>query len=97
MYRIEMKERIYRVTFRTSDIAFIPPCGLGAALNSMDDTIRSILSRYADDASDGKLTFGHNEVEIKNGSVKVYQDNEEDTEKIVEILKHYFSVHLTDE
>ena len=59
--------------------------------------IRSILSRYADDARDEKLRFGRNDVEIKNGLVKIYKDSEEDTEKVVSILKHYFRVRETHE
>ena len=92
-----MKARTYRVTFRPEDIACTPPCGMEATLNTIDETIRSILSRYADDARDEKLRFGQNAVEIKNGSVKIYQDSEEDTEKIVAILKHYFRVRETRE
>jgi hypothetical protein len=90
-----MKARKYRVTFRPEDIMCTPPCGMEATLNSIDETIRSILSRYADDARDEKLRFGHSDVEIKNGFVEILQDSEEDTEKIVAILKHYFWVHET--
>jgi hypothetical protein len=88
-----MKERKYRVTFRPEDIACTPPCGMEATLNSIDVMIGSILSRYADDARDEKLRFGRNDVEIKNGLVAIYQDSEEDTEKVVSILKHYFRVY----
>lgn len=92
-----MKERKYHVTFRPEDIACTPPCGMEATLNTIDEMIRSILRRYADDARDEKLRFGRNNVEIKNGVVEIYQDSEEDTEKIVTILKHYFRVHETRE
>jgi len=88
-----MKARKYRVTFRPEDIACTPPCGMEATLNSIDEMIRGILGRYADDARDEKLRFGRNDVEIKNGVVEIYQDSEEDTEKIVSILKHYFRVY----
>ena len=64
-----------------------------AALNTIDETIRSILSRYADESCDDTLKFGQSDVEIKNGFVEIHRDNEEDTEKIVAILKHYFRVH----
>jgi len=63
-----------------------------ATLNTIDEMTRSILSRYADDAHEEKLRFGRNDVEIKNGVVEIYQDSEEDTEKIVAILKQYFRV-----
>ena len=92
-----MSERRYRVTFRPEDIAFTPPCGMEATFNSIDETIRSILSRYSDESIGDRLRFGHSEVEIKNGSVEILQDSEEDTEKIVAILKHYFRVHETTE
>jgi hypothetical protein len=92
-----MKARKYRVTFRPEDIACTPPCGMEAALNTIDETIRSILGRYADDSVGDRLKFGHSEVEIKNGLVKIQQDSEEDTEKIVAILEHYFRVHETAE
>jgi hypothetical protein len=93
-----MKERTYRVTFKAPDIACIPPCGLGAALNALDETVRSILSRYADTArDDDKLRFGNSYVEINNGRVTINGHDDEDTEKIVAILKHYFSVHETPE
>jgi hypothetical protein len=88
-----MKERKYRVTFRSEDIACTPPCGMEATLNTIDEMIRSILSRYADDARDEKLKFGRSDVEIKNGVVDIYQDSGEDIEKIVAILKQYFRVH----
>ncbi|MBK5190105.1 MAG: hypothetical protein JJE19_01195 [Methanosarcinales archaeon] len=90
-----MKARTYRVTFRPEDIACTPPCGLEATLNTIDEMIRSILSRYADDARDEKLRFGRNDVEINNGVVEIYQDSEEDTEKIVAILKQYFNLRET--
>ena len=90
-----MKARTYRVYFRERDIACTPPCGLEAALNSIDETVRSILSRYADDACDDRLRFGNSHVEINNGLVTIYEDRAEDTEKLVAILKHYFSVHET--
>jgi len=92
-----MKARKYRVTFRPEDIACTPPCGMEAALNTIDEMIRSILSRYADDSVGDRLKFGQSEVEIKNGLVKIQQDSEEDTEKIVAILEHYFRVHETAE
>jgi hypothetical protein len=43
-----------------------------ATLNSIDEMIRSVLSRYADDARDEKLRFGQSDVEITNGVVKIY-------------------------
>ena len=92
-----MTERKYRVTFRPDDIMWTPPCGMEATLNSIDETIRSVLSRYADELSDAKLRFGQSELEIKNGSVEIHQQSAEDTEKIVAILKHYFRVHETTE
>jgi len=94
-----MKARIYRVTFRPEDIACTPPCGMEATLNSIDEMIRSILSRHADESTDNKLRlrFGRNDVEIKNGLVKIYHDSERDTEKIIAILKLYFSVRETHE
>ena len=90
-----MKARKYRVTFRPEDIACTPPCGMEATLNSIDEMIRGILGRYADDARDEKLRFGRNDVEINNGVVEIYQDSEEDTEKIVAILKQYFNLRET--
>jgi len=65
----------------------------------MDEMIRSILSRHADESTDNKLRlrFGRNDVEIKNGLAKIYQDSEEDTEKVVSILKQYFRVRETRE
>lgn len=66
-----------------------------ATLNSIDETIRSVLSRYADESGDDRLRFGQSELEIKNGSVEIHQKSEEDTEQIVTILKHYFRVHET--
>ena len=87
-----MRERKYRVTFRPEDIACTPPCGMEATLNSIDETIRSILSRYADESIGDRLRFGQSEVGIKNGFVEMHQNNEEDTEKVVAILKHYFRV-----
>ena len=92
-----MNARKYRVTFRPEDIACTPPCGMEATLNSIDETIRSILSRYADESVGDRLRFGQSDVEIKNGFVEIHQDSEEDTEKIVAILKHYFRVHETAE
>jgi len=92
-----MKARKYRVTFRPEDIACTPPCGMEATLNTIDETIRSILSRYADESGDNKLRFGQSEVEIKNGFVEIHHDSEDDHEKIVSILKHYFRVHETAE
>jgi hypothetical protein len=92
-----MKARKYRVTFRPEDIACTPPCGMEATLNSIDETIRSILSRYADESVGDRLRFGQSDVEIKNGFVVIQQKSEEDTEKIVAILKHYFRVHETAE
>jgi hypothetical protein len=92
-----VKARKYQVTFRPEDIACTPPCGMEATLNSIDETIRSILGRYADESGDDKLRFGQSDIEIKNGLVKIYQDSEEDTDKIVAILKHYFRVHETTE
>lgn len=90
-----MKRRRYRVTFRPEDIMCTPPCGMEATLNSIDETIRSVLSRYADESGDDRLRFGQSELEIKNGSVEIHQKSEEDTEQIVTILKHYFRVHET--
>ncbi|HUV02378.1 MAG TPA: hypothetical protein VMW67_02855 [Desulfobacteria bacterium] len=92
-----MKARKYRVTFRPEDIACTPPCGMEATLKTIDETIRSILSRYADESGGDRLRFGQNDVEIKNGFVEIQQNNEEDTEKIAAILKHYFRVHETAE
>ena len=92
-----MKARKYRVTFKPEDIACTPPCGMEATLNTIDDMIRSILSRYADESVGDRLKFGQSDVEIKNGSVEIHQDGEEDTEKIVAVLKHYFRVHETAE
>jgi len=90
-----MKEKTYRVTFRAEDIACTPPCGMEATLNTIDEMIRSILSRYADESVGDRLRFGQSDVEIKNGLVAIYQDSEEDTEKVVSILKHYFRVYET--
>jgi hypothetical protein len=87
-----MSERKYRVTFRPEDIACTPPCGMEATLNTIDETIRSVLSRYADESVGERLRFGQSDLEIKNGFVTIHQDNEEDTEKIVAVLKHYFRV-----
>lgn len=87
-----MKERTYSVNFRQRDIAYTPPCGMDAAIKLIDEMIRSILSRYADETGDNKLRFGHSGVEIKNGFVKIYQDSGGDTEKIISILRDYFSV-----
>ena len=92
-----MRERKYRVTFRPEDIACTPPCGMEATLNSIDETIKSILSRYADESVGYRLIFGQSEVGIKNGFVIIQQKSEEDTEKIVAILKHYFRVLETAE
>ena len=88
-----MKERRYRVNFRPQDMACMPPCGMAAALNSLDEMIWSILSRYADTTDDTKLRFGSSYVEITNGLVRIHEDSAEDTEKLVAILKHHFSVH----
>ena len=90
-----MKERRYRVTFRPEDIACTPPCGMEATFNTIDETIRSILSRYADESVGDMLRFGSSEVGIQNGFVVIQQKSEEDPEKIVAILKHYFRVHET--
>jgi hypothetical protein len=92
-----MNARKYRVTFRPEDIACTPPCGMEAALNTIDETIRSILSRYADESGGERLRFGQSEIEIKNGLVEIDQDSAKDNEKIVAILKHYFRVHETAE
>ncbi|MBN1763061.1 MAG: hypothetical protein JW878_08320 [Methanomicrobia archaeon] len=92
-----MNVKTYRVTFRPEDIMCTPPCGMEATLNSIDETIRSVLSRYADESGDAKLKFGQNDLEIKNGLVEIHQKSEGDTEKIVAILKHYFRVHETAE
>jgi hypothetical protein len=88
-----MSERKYRVTFRPEDIACTPPCGMEATLNTIDETIRSILSRYADESVGDRLRFGLSAVEIKNGFVEIHQKSEEDTEKVVSILEHYFRVY----
>jgi hypothetical protein len=74
-------------------MACTPPCGMAAALNSLDEMIWSILSRYADTTDDTKLRFGRSEVEIRNGLVNISPDSEEDSEKVVSILKHHFRVH----
>ncbi len=87
-----MKERRYSVNFRQRDIAYTPPCGMDATIKLIDEMIRGILSRYADETGDSNLRFGHSDVEIKNGFVKIYEDGGEDTEKIVSILRDYFSV-----
>lgn len=92
-----MKARKYRVTFRPEDIACTPPCGMEATLNSIDEMIRSILSRYADESVGERLRFGQSDVEIMNGLVEIHPDSEDDSEKIVSILKHYFRVHETAE
>lgn len=93
-----MKAQKYRVTFRPEDIACTPPCGMEATLNSIDEMIQSILSRYADESVGERLRFGQSEVEIKNGLVEIHPDSAEDSEKVINILKHYFRVqHETDE
>ena len=88
-----MRERTYGVTFKPADIACTPPCGMEAALNVLDEMIRGILSRYADESADNMLRFGKRVVAIKNGVVTVYSESEGDSEKIISILKHHFRVH----
>ena len=78
-----MKARRYRVTFRPQDMACTPPCGMDAALNSLDELIRSILSRDADDAREGNLRFGHSDVDIKNSIVTIHPCKEADAEKVI--------------
>jgi hypothetical protein len=90
-----MKERTYRVSFKPEDIACTPPCGMEAALNAIDEIIRGILSRYADESADNMLRFGQSNVAIKNGVVTVYPDSKGDRERIISILKHHFSVQET--
>lgn len=68
-----------------------------AALNSVDEMIRGILTRYANESADNNVRFGHSNVEIEHGVVTIYQDNEEDTAKVTDILRRYFRVHETSE
>lgn len=88
-----MQEKRYHVTFKPRDVACIPPCGMEAALQSLEETVRSILSRYADTSTGDTLRFGRGEVEIKNGLVIVESEDETDAEKVLAILHHYFWVH----
>jgi hypothetical protein len=87
-----MHEKRYHVTFKPRDVACIPPCGMAATLQSLEETVRSILSRYADAITGDKLRFGRSEVEIKNGLVIVGSDDETDAEQVLAILQHYFWV-----
>ena len=87
-----MHEKRYHVTFKPRDVACIPPCGMEAAFQSLDESIRSILSRYADASTGDTLRFGHSEVEIQNGLVIVTSEDEMDVEKVLTVLQHYFWV-----
>jgi hypothetical protein len=87
-----MHEKRYHVTFKPRDVACIPPCGMEATLQSLEETVRSILSRYADAITGDKLRFGRSEVKIKNGLVIVESEDETDAEQVLAILQHYFWV-----
>jgi len=87
-----MYEKRYHVTFKPRDVACIPPCGMEATLQSLVETVHSILSRYADAINGDKLTFGRCGVEIKNGVVIIESEDESDAEGVLAILQHYFWV-----
>jgi hypothetical protein len=54
-----------------------------ATLQSHEETVRSILSRYADAITGDKLRFGRSEVEIRNGLVIVESEDETDVAKVL--------------
>jgi|GEM_PF-1935150 len=85
-----MYEKRYHVTFKPRDVACIPPCGMEATLQSLVETVRSILSRYADAINGDTLRFGRSEVELKNGLIIVKSEDETDVEHVLAILQNYF-------
>jgi len=85
-----MYEKRYHVTFKPRDVAGTPPCGMEATLHSLEETVRSILSRYADAITGDTLRFGRSEVELKNGLIIVKSEDETDVEHVLAILQHYF-------
>lgn len=87
-----MYEKRYHVSFKPRDVACTPPCGMEAALHTLGETVRSILSRYADAITGDALIFGQSEVQIKNGLVIVVSDDGTDAEHVRTILQHYFWV-----
>jgi hypothetical protein len=87
-----MYAKRYHVTFKPRDVACTPPCGMEAMHQSLEETVRSILSRYADATTGDKRRFGRSEVEIKNGLVIVESEDETDVEQVLAILQHYFWV-----
>jgi hypothetical protein len=88
-----MQAKRYGVTFKPRDVACIPPCGMAAALQFLDETIRNLLSRYADASIGETLRIGRCEVTITNGVVTLHQGDATDAERVVALLKQYFNVH----
>ncbi len=87
-----MYEKRYHVTFKPRDVACTPPCGMEATLDSLEETVRSILSTYADAITGDTLRFGRSEVELKNGLIIVKSEDETEVGHVLAILQHYFWV-----